>query len=270
MSSPDQARIAFNAGDLDAAIESASTDIKARPSDPAPRLLLAELLLFRGQFDRVETLLAALATLSPDLALVVAEFRQLLRAEIARGQVLAEGGVPSFLGEPTPSQQSALQTLVSLRAGDAEAAAGFAREAEEKRPRASGHHSAGDETVAFDDFRDADDVLGGTVEVLTTTGVYYWVPVERIDSIQFHAPKRPRDLFWRRASIAIQSGPDGDVYVPSCYRAVPDAPAAILLGRATDWTETEPVRGAGQRVFLAGEEALPINGIDLLTFTGTP
>ncbi|MCQ8278638.1 SciE type virulence protein [Acetobacteraceae bacterium KSS8] len=266
MSSSVQARTAFNAGDLQAAIDAASADIKARPADPAPRLLLGELLLFRGTFDRVETLLAALATLSPDLALVVAEFRQLLRAEIARGQVLAEGGVPSFLGEPTPSQQRALQALVALRAGDAAEAAGFARAAEEKRPRVSGRHSVGGETTGFDDFRDADDVLGGTIEVLTTTGVYYWVPLERIDTLQFHAPKRPRDLFWRRASIAVQGGPDGDVYVPSCYRAAPDATDAILLGRATDWTEAEPVRGAGQRVFLAGEEALPINGIDLLTF----
>ncbi len=156
---------------------------------------------------------------------------------------------------------------MALRAGDLAGAAAKASEAEGVRPRVPG--AAGG--AAFDDFRDADDLCAGFFEVLTTTGKYFWVPTERVETVEFHPPKRPRDLFWRRASMSVRAGPDGDVYIPAIYGS--DDPALgdeFRLGRATDWLEEGggPVRGVGQRVFLVGQDAISIMDLTELSFAG--
>ena len=257
----------FRDGRLPEAIEAAGHAVKLEPSFAAPRILLAELLMFAGDFTRADAVLNAAGAADPSATLLIAEFRQLLRAAAHRQQVFTGGQLPEFLGAPTPAQQLALSALVALRAGDAAAAAVAAQAAEAERPPAAGHMAASDGDVTFDDFRDADDVLGSTIEVLTTTGKYFWIPTGRIISMQFHAATRPRDLLWRRCTMVVRDGPDGDVYVPALYDMPPDTTDLLRLGRATGWTEMEPVRGSGQRVFLAGEDGLPIQQLTTIDFT---
>jgi type VI secretion system protein ImpE len=210
-------------------------------------------------------ILDAASQVDPEAALVVAEFRQLLRGEMARRQFRRDGRVPEFLGEPTETQRLLLAASVSLRAGDMAEAAALAAAAETARPPAPG--MAG--KTAFDDFRDVDDLCAGSLEVLTTTGKYFWVPIERIASIDFHPPKRARDLFWRRATLSVSQGPDGDVYIPALY-GNDDVAAddALRLGRATDWVGDgdAPVRGVGQRTFLMGDDAVDIMSLESLEF----
>ena len=140
-----------------------------------------------------------------------------------------------------------------------------AGEAEASRPRAPGR--AGD--VSFDDFRDADDLAAGFFEMLTTTGKYFWIPTERVISIDFHAPRRPRDLAWRRGSVSVADGPDGDIYIPAIYDTnEPDVAEGLRLGRNTDWVGPGNglVLGRGQRVFLVGDEACNIMDLTTLRF----
>jgi type VI secretion system protein ImpE len=153
---------------------------------------------------------------------------------------------------------------VALRAGDAAGAERESAAAEAARPRVSGSHGG----HAFDDMRDADDLLAASFEVLTTTGKYFWVPFERVQSVEFHAPRRPRDLLWRRASMSVAEGPDGDVYIPAIYAPPEGADESLLLGRSTDWVgpESGPVRGLGLRTFLLGEEAATIMELGTLGF----
>lgn len=255
----------FRAGKLALAIEAANAEVRRAPADLGARVLLAELLLFAGNLERADVILDAAGQMEPQAAIVVAEFRQLLRADTARRQLRRDGRVPEFLGEPTAAQTATLASLVALRAGDVADAGAKAAEAEGIRPRAPG--SAGG--AMFDDFRDVDDLCAGFFEVLTTTGKYFWIPTERVESVEFHPPKRPRDLFWRRASMSVRAGPDGDVYVPAIYGS--DDPALadeLRLGRATDWLEEGggPVRGVGQRVFLVGQEAVSIMDLTALSF----
>jgi type VI secretion system protein ImpE len=234
------------------------------PLDLDARVLLAELLVFSGNLERADTLLDAAAMVDPTTSLVVAEFRQLLRAETARRQLFRDGRVPDFIGEPTEAQRLQLAALVALRAGDLDEAARQAQLAEAARPHVAG--LSGD--TPFDDFRDADDLLAGSFEVLTTTGKYFWIPTERVISAEFHPPKRQRDLFWRRVSMSVKDGPDGVVYVPVTYAA--DEPLTDLqrLGRETDWREQGSlVRGVGQRMFLAGEDGVEVMTLGMLQFT---
>ena len=217
----------------------------------AARVLLAELLLFQGNLDRADLILDAAADVAPDSALVIAEFRQLLRAEQARRQLGRDGRIPEFLGSPTPALSATLQAYVALRAADPKTAAHALLAAEAERPAVPGELNDG---KGFDDLRDADDLCSGFFEVLTTTGKYYWIPTEQVESVVFYSPVRPRDLFWRRVTMAVRAGPDGDVYVPANYvNDTPNISEALQLGRETDWLQDGGItRGAGQRMFLIG------------------
>jgi type VI secretion system protein ImpE len=277
----------FRADRLDDAVAAAGAAVRKAPSDLAARVLLAELLLFAGNFARADVILDAAGAIDPQAALVIAEFRQLLRAATARRQLRLDGRVPEFLDAPTPALAVILEAHVTLRAGDAPAAAILAARAEELRPRVAGVADA----QAFDDFRDADDLRAGFFEVLTTTGKYFWIPTERVISVEFHKPKRPRDLLWRRVSMSVSNGPDGDVYIPAIYDSIPaisdsipaisgsipsgggaSLPDTLRLGRATEWIEQTGglVLGAGQSSFLAGDELVPIMELTALRFDAAP
>jgi type VI secretion system protein ImpE len=255
----------FRAGRLAEAVEAAGAAVRRAPADFGARFLLAELLLLAGNLERADVILDGAASLEPGAAVAIAEFRQLLRADTARRQLHRDGRVPEFLDQPTPALTASLAAAVALRAGDLAAAKARADEAEAVRPRVPGLR--GD--VSFDDFRDADDLYTGFFEVLTTTGKYYWIPTERVERMEFHPARRPRDLCWRRVSMSVRSGPDGDVYMPAIYWSNdPSLSDALRLGRATEWLEQDgsPVRGLGQRMFLAGDEAVEAGALDVLQF----
>lgn len=263
MSGTDQSAAALlRAGKLEDAIAAAQAVVRKAPTDLNARVLLAELLALAGNLERADVLLDAASTIDPSTAMVVAEFRQLIRADMARRQLFRDGRVPEFLEEPTEAQRLQLAALVALRAGDQAEAARQATAAEAARPRTPGTHNG----QPFDDMRDVDDLLAGSFEVLTTTGKYFWIPTERVMSAEFHPPKRPRDLLWRRCSMSVASGPDGEVYVPAIYAPEDPMTDLLRLGRETDWRQQEggPVRGAGQRVFLLGEEDVAVMDLGTL------
>ena len=267
---PDAAGRLFREGRLSDAVDAANAAVRKAPTEIGARVLLAELLVFAGNLERADVILDACIDMDPTAAVVVAEFRQLLRAEIARRQLFRDGRVPEFLGEPTATQRAALAALVALRAGDSAEAGRLAAAAEAGRA----HPSGSMEDRAFDDLRDGDDLLAGSFEVLTTTGKYFWIPAERVAGLEFHPPKRPRDLFWRRASMQVADGPDGEVYLPAIYAPAIDAgaeppSAEQRLGRATDWHrlgEAGPVCGVGARTFLMGEDAVTLLEMTTLAF----
>jgi type VI secretion system protein ImpE len=267
---PGEAGRLFREGNLTAALTAANAAVRRAPTDIGARVLLAELLAFSGNIERADVVLDACSDLDPSAAIVVAEFRQLLRGELARRQLFSDGRVPEFLGEPTAAQRASLAAIVALRNGNPAEAAKLAAEAEEARPHPTG--TAGSTT--FSDMRDADDLLASCFEVITTTGKYFWIPPERVLLLEFHPAKRPRDLFWRRATMQVADGPDGDVYLPTTYPPTTMETAtamtdALKLGRATDWHQAGtggPTVGLGAVTILVGEEALTWLEMDKVSF----
>lgn len=255
---------AFRAGDLTGALAAATNAVKAKPTDADARWLLSELLLFAGEAERADRMLDAAALHEPNPA--VLEFRRLLRAEVTRAQVLREGRAPKYQGDDaTPAQQAALRARMLMRLGDGVGASEATAEIEALRPRAPGKADG----RPFDDLRDADDLFAAEFEILTTAGEHMLVPVERVRSLVFDAPRRPRDLFWRRTTIELKDGTEGVVFMPALYLgAAPETEAGLRLGRLTEWTDPAegPVRGRGLRTFLAGDEALAVTAIAELVF----
>ncbi|MGH7199740.1 MAG: type VI secretion system accessory protein TagJ [Planctomycetaceae bacterium] len=247
------AREHYQAGDLQEAIAAATAEVKKNPAQTATRGFLCELLCFAGELERADKQLETLSIQNPETAIGVALFRQLIRGETARQQFFNEGRVPEFLHEPTPAMRSLLEASIRIRENDLPAASELAAQAEEQRPKVSGTLDG----AAFDDFRDLDDLTASVFEVLTSTGKYYWVPVERVSSLIFHPPERPHDLIWRRAGMEVADGPEGDVYLPTLYPGTGrSGDDKLRLGRATDWQgdDGEPVRGLGLRTYLIGED----------------
>jgi type VI secretion system protein ImpE len=247
----------FREGDLKGAVDAAIAAAKEKPTDTAARGFLCEMLAFTGEYRRADKQLDLIADQAPDAASGVALFRQLLRGAMARYEVFHEGRAPELLEQPPAHLQLALRGLAALREGDRAEAANLVEQAEAARPAVAGRRDAS----GFADWRDLNDVTASVLEVITSTGKYYWVPLECVAHIAFEAPKRPRDLLWRQASIHVHGGPEGVVYIPAIY---PGTSACeddgLRLGRATIWKEDAgpPVAGQGQRTFLFDETDLPI------------
>lgn len=254
----------LRAGALDKAVESLTQTVKASPTDINARAALAELLCVEGNLERADTLLTAIDTIDPTAALGTALFRQLIRAEQARRQFYSDGRVPEFLKRPEGAIELELRAAVALREGAGAEAARLLAEAEETRPRAPGTIDG----VPFDDFRDLDDSCSAHLEVLTSTGKYYWVPVADVVSIEFRPPEHRRDLLWRRALLSVHEGPDGEVFLPAIYAS----PGVTLearhkLGHVTEFEEVGgALLGVGLRSFLVGEDSRTILEITTLEF----
>src|SRR5439155_19980783 len=167
---------------------------------------LAELSCLVGDLERADRQLDMLGELDPQAALGVSLFRQLVRAEQARQQFFAEGRIPEVVAEPGPVIKLHLEASVLLRTGDAAGATKLLTQAEEQRPKVKGTSDG----KAFDDFRDLDDLTAPFFEVLTSTGKYYWIPIERVELVEFRPVQRLRDLIWRRARMVVHDGPDGE------------------------------------------------------------
>jgi type VI secretion system protein ImpE len=256
----------YTTGQLAEAVAAAAAAVKAHPADAPARMFFCELLCFAGDFERADKQLDAIGHQDPGTALTVTTLRQVLRAEVARQQCFNEGRVPEFLGPPSARLQMHLDALVRIRTNCPGEAAHLLQQAEQERPAlrvvANGK--------AVDDFRDLDDLTASFFEVLTTTGKYYWVPMEQVDLVEFEPPRRPADLLWRPAHFIVRGGPDGRVFLPALYPGShAEAGDGLRLGRLTEWHggEGTPVRGAGLRTFLLGDEDLDILQLKELKFT---
>jgi len=260
----------YQAGRLGDAIDVLNAVVKAKPTDLDARGLLATMLCFAGNLERADLMLDVIGKQNPELTVALALARQLIRAETHRQAVFADGAVPEVLHEPPAWMTKRLEAGVALREGAVGDAGRLLAEAEATRPAVAGTLDG----KPFDDWRDADDTCSGFVEVLTSTGKYYWVPAERIQSMVFRDPKRPQDLLWRQCEMTVEDGPEGEVFVPAVYagtaRLAPEQDG-LKLGRATDWIGDEdagePVRGLGQRCVLVGEELVPVMSLGEMTFT---
>ncbi|KAA5604540.1 tetratricopeptide repeat protein [Roseospira marina] len=256
----------FQSGDLDGAIAALTAVVKSSPTDVQARARLAEMLCFTGEIDRADKMMEVVGKQDTDHAVGIALFRRVMRGAIQREQVFREGRAPEFIGEPNACLQAHLRALTALRADDMAGVRAALEEAEEVRPSVIG--TAGE--TPFTDLRDLDDLTANVLEVIAASGTYYWVSFDRLVSLDFHAPERPRDLIWRRASIEIAEGPEGEVFIPALYMPPPgvETRSDHKLGRVTEWIGDEdagPILGLGQRCWLVGETDHPIMDLGTLS-----
>ena len=242
-----RAKDLYQQGKLSEAIQYLNDFIKANPPCVDERVFLATLLLFSGELMRIDILLDQAGLISPELTISLSLFRQLVRAEKWRSEVFTQKRSPEFIGTPPLWLK---QTLLSLPPNNDDNVI-------TQIPPIIGHHN----DQAFSDIRDLDDICAHFLEVLTSTGKYFWIALTQIDEIVFHAPKTARDLYWRQATLSVIDGPEGDVFIPAIYyNSFTASDNNLKLGRASDWQAAGNgnTYGIGQRCLLLSEEVIPI------------
>jgi type VI secretion system protein ImpE len=244
----------------------AATAVKTDPMDVQARLLLAELLCLQGALERADSHLQIASQQAPNHALAIAQWRGLLRAELARLDWAKKGALPNYVAPPTPAQQCVMKLALAVRATDAAEAAALLKALEGMHVPLRGRCDGSD----FDDFRDVDDLSQHNVEILSSDGRYFWIAPESLERIILSPPKRPRDLLWRHARALFRDGARADIHVPAQY--IDDhSEDEHRLVRRTEWIETVGgvVCGRGQRTYLIGEEARGIMDINALSFAAS-
>jgi len=247
----------YREGRLNDAILAMNDEVRTHPTDVERRSFLCELLCLAGNLDRADAQLETVTAQQPAAGVGVSLVRQLIRGERARRDFHESGRAPEFLEKPSEEAQLRIRASILLREGELAEATQLLADAEERRPHPRGTVAG----ASFDDFRDLDDLLGGFLEVLTSTGKYYWISMDRVESLAVRKPERPLDLLWVPTELSATGGPEGVVYLPAVYTGpTPVEDEALLLGRATEWAgdDDQAVRGAGLRTFLVGDGDVPI------------
>jgi type VI secretion system protein ImpE len=241
----------LDAGDLNAAIEALTQEVREAPTDPQKRTFLFELLAFAGEWDRAEKQVAAVAGADAPSQMATGVYRGLLQAERDRARVFAGKARPHFLREVPSYVEKSLAAIGQISEGNFAAARALLDEAEEERPSLSGKR--GEE--AFGDLRDFDDVLAGVVEMVFQ-GKYTWFPLEQAKSFEPNPPKKLRDLIWPGAHITADDGTSADVFLFALYPgSAAHADNLVKLGRMTDWKSLSDdlQTGLGLRSFLVDD-----------------
>lgn len=256
----------FQAGRLMDAIQGQTEAVKAQPGNVAERVFLFELLCFLDEWDRAEKQLDVMVQLDPNQDTGVQPYRNLVAAERQRRRLFTEGLAPVVQEDSLPQLHRLLQAVILLRQqSDLEARELLSSLEDERTPLLV--HGQG---VRGDDFRDCDDVFASVFEVFVGPQ-YVWIPMERVRSVQFARPSRPRDLIWAQVNLLMHDSSLVRGFVPVRYFGSGQAPDdEIRLGRRTDWTDSAagPVLGLGQRTFLVGDDAYGL--LDLEQFSLNP
>jgi type VI secretion system protein ImpE len=259
----------YKAGQLSEAIAAQVQEVRTAPLDRGRRLFLFELLVFAGELERARRQLEAIEYEEPELAMALANYRRLLDSEQSRrwlyekldqatsAALLEEDRIrPQFLLEPPFHVRMRLDAAINTLHTSPEETKKLLDMAASCTPGVAVELNG--KPVAS--LRDADDLFGTVLEVMAR-GNYYWVPLEQVESLAMNPPKFPRDLYWIAARLSLKDGPTGEVFLPALYPgSYKHADDQVRLGRATDWTgdEDQAVLGTGLRLFLAGDDAVPL------------
>ena len=166
---------------LSEAVAAQQAIVDASPDNVRERLLLAELLAFAGDRNKVEQQLDHLEAGPPEIQPYLGEWRRLLAADDARHA----GDRPGFLVEPPPHILRRLRAEELISAGREHEALDLLDDADESAAWVEGHVVG----RPFDGWRDADDWLGPVFEGFQGDR-YVWVPVEQIRKLRLEEGDR--------------------------------------------------------------------------------
>jgi len=227
-------------------------EVKGSPSDPRPRTLLAQVLLFFGEWDKAERHLEILAMQNTSTEIGVQVYRNLISAEKERSEVFAGMRRPAFLGTMPPWLDLYFVAWEKLKGGEIEEAGKLYSEIEAQSSDVSGTL---DES-RFTGISDVDAFLSSFLEVFVHDQ-YLWLPFTSLRELSIPVPKTLPDTLWTPAGITTWEGLTTSCYLPVNYPLLPgEGDDLVRLGRMTDWQDLGGgfFSGRGQHVFQVGEE----------------
>lgn len=259
------AKQAFDAGDLQAAIDAQIQAVKATPADIRARTFLFELYSFAGLWDKADKQLEVLAVQQAQAAWGVSVYQNMVAAEQHRIKVFRDAAAPETFIDPPPFLQLHLDAIAKLRLGDEAGAMQLLQQSAEQQSVVNAEING----KKVEGLRDSDELIAPFLEVIIMRD-YVWVPWQQVKSLTVMPPQTPRDLLWAAAKLTLIDGVQRSCYLPLLYVNSSQAENNDLkLGRLTEWQATEngPVRGVGQHVLVAGEADFGL--VDVRTLTTT-
>ncbi len=250
------AKSLLEAGQLSAAVEQLSGDVRAHPLDSQLRTFLFELLCLSGEYQRAERQLDVIGQQDAKAEIGTQVYRNILTAEKSRSRLMTDGLKPDFLIQPPGFAILHLEALNRLR----EAHPAEARAALEKAAESEAQVSGRIDGQAFADFSDENAILGPLLEVIIHDR-YVWLPFSQVKHLSINAPKKLRDLIWIPATLETVDGPAGAIFIPVLYYGSHrHSNDLVRLGRMTDWEDLGAglLGGMGQRLFFVDEGEKPL------------
>ena len=233
--------------------------VRKEPTQAKHRIFLFQLLCVLGQWDRALNQLNVLSEIDASSLAMVQTYRQALQSEAYRIDVFAGHRKPLIFGEPERWIALLLEALRLGAEGKSGEAAAIRADAFNLAPATPGKFDE-PKPDSFAWIADADPRLGPMLEAVID-GKYYWVPFERISSLQIEAPQDLRDLVWIPGFFRWQNGGESAGLIPTRYcGSESSADDRVLRAARTEWLEAgeDTFTGLGQRMLAtdAGEYSL--------------
>lgn len=255
----------IRSGNLTEALGAAKKLVAQSPLDPGARSDLCALLFASGETDRAINQCKAAAelggnSLSPD-------FLQVLEAIEVRENVLTGAVSPNFPGECpawVPELSTALQSFAN--GGDTTQLLALLESLSDELDGIDGR--CGD--LEFEGFRNVDARIALVLEGVFK-GEYLWLPLSQLRQVII--PQKPellQDLFFIPCMVTLKSGWRSQGHLLATYFGTEQSdsgPAKLAMETVWDENYDDLTIGAGQQVFWAGEEALPILSLGSISFS---
>lgn len=236
----------INNGELVEALKAVQQQVRKNPADAKQRVLLFQLQVILGEWDKARIQLDVLKDLDKMALFMVQTYQQVLLCEGIRQDVFAGKRAPLIFGEPEPWVALMLEALRLELDGQEVAAKSLRADALDKVSIVSGSIN----NEPFEWIADADSRIGPMLEAMVN-GQYYWIPWHRVSLIQITAPEDLRDFVWLPAQFIWSNGGEAFGFIPSRYSGSENSSDAFIqLARKTEWQEisTDTYKGLGQRM----------------------
>jgi type VI secretion system protein ImpE len=230
--------------------------VKSDPANAKRRVMLFQLMILSGQWDRALTQLYVIKEMDGEAGDFVRTYREVIRCELFRKEVFAGTKAPLILGEPQEWIAKLTEAVRLLGQGLVQEAAILRAAAFESAPAVPGRLNG----EPFEWIADADVRMGPVCEAMLN-GKYYWIPFGRLARIEIEPPADLRDLIWAPARLTFANGGEQVAFLPARY---PGSELAadddVRLARRTEWRHlgADTHVGLGQRMFATdvGETAI--------------
>ncbi|HFT8006123.1 MULTISPECIES: type VI secretion system accessory protein TagJ [Burkholderia] len=213
-------------------IERISASVRAQPAIASHRWALFQLLCVMSEWARAIRQLQTWATLDPVQTATAQVYRDLIRAECRRKQVVDGHERPGFVFEQPARIDGLLNALQLAAAGRIDAADDAREAAFDAAPTVAARIPQG--AVAW--IVDSDSRFGPVCEIIAA-GHYRWIPFADLASWRVPPPTRVIDLVWAPCTFMLGDGAIIHGFMPARYPGSEAGTDAVRVGRETSWQE---------------------------------
>ncbi|MCT7306440.1 type VI secretion system accessory protein TagJ [Ralstonia wenshanensis] len=219
-------------GSVAQAQQNAEVRVRQQPGAFAERWQLFQWLCVMGDWPRALKQLQVATQLMPDFAQTAHVYRDLIRAEVFRADVIKGAREPGAL-LPSPDWMTPLRNALTLaEAGDTDGADHYRQQALSEVPDRRGALDGS----PFAWITDSDTRFGPTCEIVSG-GRYAWLPFSQLHKLAMGPVVDLLDLVWRSVTVTLAGGTVSRGFTPVRYPGSERGSDALQLARETQWSE---------------------------------